>query len=273
MRLLNVSIYQKVHHQIFRNKRHLTKDISKNASRTLDFLSNVNEMKYKSKKLPKNRRSPEAIQVQLDMSHMRVFHPSLPSQLHGVTTVLFTDDTTLFVVGQSPAVISAALTNALASAYEWLLTSGLQLNTAKTKRMLIHSSRWKSNSTLEVRLNDQCLEQVTKYKFLGVTINDTLTWDDHISQICTKATRGINLLCRIVWFLSRDVLCCYYNAYILPSFTYADSVWCTCTSAQSNRLERLQNYPARIILHGQRKTSATSMRHELGWPTLASANL
>ena len=72
MRLLNVSIYRKVHHQIFRNKRHLTKDISKNASRTLDFLSNVNEMKYKSKKLPKNRRSPEAIQVQLDMSHMRV---------------------------------------------------------------------------------------------------------------------------------------------------------------------------------------------------------
>ena len=74
MRLLNVSIYRKVHHQIFPNKRHLTKDISKNTSRTLDFLSNVIEMKYKSKKLPKNRRSPEAIQVQLDMSHMRQNH-------------------------------------------------------------------------------------------------------------------------------------------------------------------------------------------------------
>ena len=74
----------KVHHQIFRNKRHLTKDISKNASRTLDFLSNVNEMKYKSKKLPKNRQSPEAIQVQLDMSHMRS-----PSQLSRVLAGLF----------------------------------------------------------------------------------------------------------------------------------------------------------------------------------------
>ena len=83
MRLLNVSIYRKVHHQIFRNKRHLTKDISKYTSRTLDFLSNVIEMKFKSKKLPKNRRSPEAIQVQSDMSHMRTRIGSR-SKWHGV---------------------------------------------------------------------------------------------------------------------------------------------------------------------------------------------
>ena len=93
-------------------------------------------------------------------------------------------------------------------------------------------------------------------------------WDDHISQMFTWGTRGINLLCKIAWFLPRDILCCYYNAYILPFFTYADSVWCTCTRAHSNRLERLQSYAARIILYGQRKTSATSMCQELGWPTL-----
>ena len=53
-----------------RNKRHLTKYISKNTSRTLDLLSNVTEMKFKSKKLPKYRQTPEAIKVQSDMSHM-----------------------------------------------------------------------------------------------------------------------------------------------------------------------------------------------------------
>ena len=69
--LLNVSIYRKVQQQIFQTKRHLTKDISENTRKTLDFLSNVVETKYKSKKLTENRRSPEAIQVQWDMSHMR----------------------------------------------------------------------------------------------------------------------------------------------------------------------------------------------------------
>ena len=68
--LLNVSIYRKVQHQIFQTKCHLTKDISENTGKTLDFLSNIVE----SKKLPENRRSPEAIQVQLDMSYMWVPH-------------------------------------------------------------------------------------------------------------------------------------------------------------------------------------------------------
>ena len=67
---INVSIYRKVHHQIVQNKRHLTKDISKNASRTLGFLSNVIEMKFRSKKVPENRRTSETIKVQSDMSHM-----------------------------------------------------------------------------------------------------------------------------------------------------------------------------------------------------------
>ena len=72
MRLINVSINRKVLHQIFQNKRLFTKDISENTLKTLKFLSNVIEMKYKSKKLPENRRSPEAIQMQSDMSHMRL---------------------------------------------------------------------------------------------------------------------------------------------------------------------------------------------------------
>ena len=49
----------------------ITTDTSKNTFKTLDFLLNVIEMIFKSKKLPENRQSPEAIQVQSDMSHMR----------------------------------------------------------------------------------------------------------------------------------------------------------------------------------------------------------
>ena len=69
--LLNVSISHKVQHQILQNKHHITADISENTFKTLDFLSNVIDMEFKLKKLPENQQSPEAIQVQSDMSHMR----------------------------------------------------------------------------------------------------------------------------------------------------------------------------------------------------------
>ena len=60
-----------------------------------------------------------------------------------VITVLFGDDTTMIVTGHSISDISDALTKALVSAHEWLyiVVSGLQSNTGKTKCLLIHSNR------------------------------------------------------------------------------------------------------------------------------------
>ena len=52
--------------------------------------------------------------------------------------------------------------------------------------------------------------------------------------------------------------------------TYADTVWESCTQAEGDRLECLQNYAAHIIFGRRRDASATAIRRELGWPTLAS---
>ena len=54
-----------------------------------------------------------------------LFVNSLPSHLEGVSTVMFADDTTLYVIGKSAADISAMLSYALDSAHKWLLESGL----------------------------------------------------------------------------------------------------------------------------------------------------
>ena len=199
-----------------------------------------------------------------------IFVNNMPECIQGVNTVLFADDTTIFLAGHSAADISASLTHALKLAHSWLLDSGLRLNVAKTKCMLIHSNRRKSLSSLSIHLDDTPIEQVRCYKFLGVKVNDTLSWEDHIQYISTKVSRGITLLRHLARFLPRRALCYYYNAYILPQFSYADSVWNTCTRAQSIKLERLQNFAARVILSRRRDSSATEMRQELGWPTLTS---
>ena len=71
VRHINVLIYGKLLKQISHNKCHLTKYTSKTTLKTLDFLSDVHKVKYKGRNLAENRQSLEAIQVQMDMSHMR----------------------------------------------------------------------------------------------------------------------------------------------------------------------------------------------------------
>ena len=88
---------------------------------------------------------------------------------------------------------------------------------------------------LEVQLNSHTIDRVQRYKFLGVIITDTLSWSDHIDEVCSKASRGLNLSLTLAQFLPRSV--CYYNAYVPPHLMHAAPVWSFCTQTQSTKLE------------------------------------
>ena len=79
----------------------------------------------------------------------------------------------------------------------YILLIGLRLNVAKTKCMPFHSSWRIPTSALEVQLNGRTIDRVQRYKFLGVIITDPLSWSDHIDQVCSKASRCLNLLRRL----------------------------------------------------------------------------
>ena len=148
----------------------------------------------------------------------------------------------------------------------------MRLNTLKTKSILIHSSRKVTGSTLELSVDGSQVEQACNcsFEFLVVTINDTLTWSDHINTVCAKVSRNLNLLRRLSWFLPQPLLLLFLNSYILPLFDYCVVVWSGCTKSEASRLETLLNYACRTVLRKRRGSSASSAFRELGLSTLAS---
>ena len=102
--------------------------------------------------------------------------------------------------------------------------------------MLIHSARKKVSDRLAPNVENVDIELVQNFKFLGVTVNDTLSWGDHIEFICNKVTRSLSLLHRLSWFFPRPLLL-YLKLYILPLFDYCDNVWSVYTKQESHRLE------------------------------------
>ena len=40
---------------------------------------------------------------------------------------------------------------------------------------------WKQDAEMPIKISDQIIEQVSTYKYLGVTINEKLHWSDHIN--------------------------------------------------------------------------------------------
>ena len=101
------------------------------------------------------------------------------------------------------------------------------------------------------------VEQVQCFKFLGVLVNDALTWADHIDMVCNKVTRSLNLLRCLSWFLSQPLLLLHLKSYILPSFDYCDVVWFGCTKDEAIHLETLLNFACRTVLRRRRDYSAS----------------
>ena len=199
-----------------------------------------------------------------------IFINELPYHLPPDSTVLFADDTTFFIISDNLPSIQSSLQLCLDCANLWLLSNGLQINTTKTKSMLVHSSRKVVDSRLNLVVDGCSVEQVQQFKFLGVVINDTLTWSDHVHLVHKKVSRNLNLLRRLSWFLPKPLLVLFLNSYILPHFDYCDVVWSSCTKSQCLQLESLLNFACRTVLRRTRYSSASAARSDLGLSTLLS---
>jgi hypothetical protein len=123
----------------------------------------------------------------------------------------------------------------------WLLRNGLKINSGKTNAMLIHSSKKNVPSNLKLETIGCSVEQVRWFIFLGVVVNEALTWSDHIDLLCKKVSRSLNLLHRLLYFLPRPLLLLSLNSYILPHLDYCDVVWFSYTKSQFLCLETTMN--------------------------------
>ena len=75
-------------------------------------------------------------------------------------------------------------------AAEWSASNSMQLNTDKTKEMLIYYGK-KNHNLKPITLDGQDIECVNQSKLLGVFLNNQLTWHDYVEYMCSKASRRL----------------------------------------------------------------------------------
>jgi hypothetical protein len=86
-------------------------------------------------------------------------------------------------------------------------------------------------------------------KVLGVQIDQHLNWENHVELIASKISSGIGAIRKLKEFVNRDTLVSVYNSLIQPHFDYCCEVWDTLGQGLSDRLQKLQNRAARLIMN------------------------
>ena len=62
-------------------------------------------------------------------------------------------------------------------------------------------------------------------KFLGLTLDSHLSWDNHIHNICNSISKAIGVLYKLKYILDEKTLFMLYNTLILPHISYCNIVW------------------------------------------------
>ena len=107
---------------------------------------------------------------------------------------------------------------------EWLSANKLCLNISKTKCMVFHTVQ-KHIQYPNLSIDNNIIEQVNQFNFLGLILNSHLTWHNHMDHISNKISRVIGIMYRLKHIYPQSVLQMLYNALIVPHFTYCLLVW------------------------------------------------
>jgi hypothetical protein len=117
-------------------------------------------------------------------------------------------------------------------------------------------------------VDDVFLEETESTKFLGMHLDQGLTWGDHVDNICAKVASGIFALRSLQKFCNMDVLKMAYFGMVYPHFAYGIRLWGGCTDDKFNRVFILQKKAIRIISKLNFRDSCKNAFRELGLLTL-----
>ena len=166
----------------------------------------------------------------------------------------FADDTTLFVSHSNLDMLFDTANDHINKLYEWFCSNGLSLNASKTKYVIIRPKHSRCNiigrsihigNTQLTRIGNDCIEKSTK--FLGLLIDENLSWRDHISYVNRKISRTLFSLKQVKQFLPIDCMNTLYFSLVQSHLSYGLLAWGNATKSVLHRTCMLQKRAIRIV--------------------------
>ena len=186
--------------------------------------------------------------------------------------VLFADDTNKFITGKSYEEAAIRANNILQAVTGYTLANKLHINLDKTCFMYFHPKNYKPDESTEkpaIFLNGTEIKEVSETKFLGVTIDNQLSWEPHVSALTKKLKCCTGQLNRIINLIPKELYKNLYHTLYESHLGYAITVWGGISYVKLRPLFIAQKHCMRI-LYGDReaylekfKTSARTRSYEL----------
>ena len=161
----------------------------------------------------------------------------------------YADDNSPFSCNTTIPNVIADLQNESTILLNWLKNNGLKANPDKFHLLLSDPSE-----TYSVNVGNCNVQNSKCETLLGIKIDNKLTFDDHVSTICSKASQKLHCLARIGNYMTLKQRKIIMRAFILSQFGYCPLVWMFHSRKLNNRVNRIHERSLRIVYKDNKST-------------------
>ena len=113
-----------------------------------------------------------------------------------------------------------------------------------------------SNKEVNLNLDDSIIKKSKSEKLLGINIDNFLTFNEHVSKQCKKASQKLHAIARISSYLNKNKLRLILNAFFSSQFGYCPLAWMFHNRRCNNKINCLHERMLRIVHKGYKSSFA-----------------
>ena len=176
-----------------------------------------------------------------------IFINDLPNSSNFFRFTLFADDSTLNCPVQKNNIVGTAqrINAELAKVTNWLSANKIKINVDKTKYVLF--SIRECAAFPDLKMCNESIGRVDHVRFLGVLIDQHLTFEKHVDMLSVNLSRCIGIFSKLNQFIPVYIMKTLYFSLFHSLLNYCTEAWCGTSQFQLNRIKILQKKAIRCI--------------------------
>ena len=186
-------------------------------------------------------------------------------------SILYADDTTLQKSSSNLINLYSTANDELIKLADWFKANKLTLNVSKTKYILFRNDLKAIDfSKLQLMIENEKIDRIGQgckeksFKFVGIYLDEFLTWDQHANHVCGKAANAVYALSKLKHIIPVSVELTIYNSLFRSFIEYGICAWGRSNSNLINRLITLQKRAVRCIINAKYNAHTDPIFAKLG---------
>ena len=177
---------------------------------------------------------------------------------------IFADDTGIFCQSIDLKVLVEKAEIIIKNVNEWFIANKLTLNVDKTSFIIFRSKRNNINNLPDTISHENIkIKRETKIKYLGLILEEHLSWNQHVNEICNKLKCFFPLFYNIRQYLEKENIRNIYYTMIYSRIKYGCIITGQTTNENLNKIQTLQNKLLKVLYYKSYRYSTNNLHNEL----------